>query len=158
MADTALIATRAALVSCIAASEALDAIAGMAGVLRIAPDEVLIVAGPQAGEEIVHAATAELGETDPHALVTDVSDAWSGVTLAGDGARDLFAHLSPLTLPVTEGFLQGDVGRLAAKVIVRRPGDRITILAPAPQAAYLRERILALGAAERPEPEPWSAP
>ena len=151
MAD--LISTRACIVTCLSTPAALDGLSSSA--LRTAPDEAILVDAPNASEQVISRATETLAAHDPHAVVVDTTDAWEGLTLAGNGAQDIFAHLSPLELPA-EGWIQGDVGRLAAKVIVEQ-GDRITIFAPSPQAAYLRDRIVGLGATERREPEPWSA-
>lgn len=154
MADTELVSTRAAIIACISTPEALDRLEAP---LRTAPDEALILAPPNAGDKTRKAANSALRKQDPHAMVVDVSDGWAGLTLTGTGARDTFSHISQLELPDTDGFVQGDVGRLAAKVVVRKPGDRITLFVPSPQAAYLRKHILALGARERSEPEPWGA-
>lgn len=150
MAD--LISTRACIITCLSTPAALDELTTG---FRTAPDEALIIGAPNGNDQAVAEATAALTGADPHALVVDTTDAWEGLTLAGTGAREIFAHLSPLELPV-EGWVQGDVGRLAAKVRVG-PGDRIAIFVASPQVAYLRERIIGLGAAERREPEPWSA-
>lgn len=155
MAD--LVTTRASLVSCVTTAAALDAASEALGdTFRIAPDEALIVAAPKAADKTIKAAGKALSRHDPHAMVLDASDAWTGLTVAGEGTHDIFSHLSQLELPDPEGFVQGDVGRLAAKVVVRKPGDRITIFVPAHQAHSLRERILALGVVVRSEPEPWS--
>ena len=150
MAD--LITTRASLIACMATPEALDT---LEGAHRIAPDEALVVTAPK-GAGRAAAIQEALVPHDPHAMVVETTDAWQGLTLAGQGARQIFAHLSQLALPETEGFVQGDVGRLPAKLLVRAPGDRVTMFVPASQAHALRERILGLGAVLRPEPEPWS--
>jgi sarcosine oxidase gamma subunit len=149
-----LITTRASLVTCLAAPEALDA---LEGACRIAPDEALIVVAPNAADATVTATAAKVRPIDEHAMVVETTDAWSALTIAGDGARRLFSFVSALDLPDPEGFVQGDVGRLVAKVLVRRPGDRITVFVPAPQAHALRERFIGLGAIPRPDPEPWNA-
>ncbi|MGZ8614031.1 MAG: hypothetical protein ACXWX4_05045, partial [Actinomycetota bacterium] len=53
-------------------------------------------------------------------------------------ASEAFARLSELELP-SEGWIQGEVARTAAKVLVER--GRITILVPAMLAAHVEERI-----------------
>ena len=63
-----------------------------------------------------------------------------GIELAGDDAHQAFARLSELELP-DEGFVQGDVTRIGAKIVVT-PG-RITILVPAMLGAFVEERIRA---------------
>lgn len=150
-----LITTRASLITCVATPEALEE---LEDALRVAPDEALLVAAPKAADKVVSSTAKLLRKRDPHALVVDASDAWQGLTISGQGALEIFAHVSQLELPQPEGSIQGDVGRMPSKVIVRAPGDRITMFVPATQAHSLRERILALGAVLRPDPEPWSNP
>jgi hypothetical protein len=95
---------------------------------RVAPREALLV-GSDAGD---------VSTSDPEGIVEDVSDGWAGFELSGDGADEAFARLSELELP-DEGFLQGEVARVGAKVIVS--ADRLTILVPAMLGAFVEERI-----------------
>jgi sarcosine oxidase gamma subunit len=107
---------------------ALDA---LDGVYRVAPDEAMAVGEPDT------IATTLL--EDPHAVVLDVTDGWAALTLSGANLRAAFARLSALRLP-DEGFVQGDVARVPARVIVER--DRLRILVPAMWAEHLRSQIL----------------
>ena len=77
---------------------------------------------------------------DPAAVVLDVTDGWTVLTLSGDRVRDAFAQLSALRLP-DDGFVQGDVARVPARVLVEPDGLRI--LVPAMWGDQLRSRILA---------------
>ena len=58
--------------------------------------------------------------------------------LEGVDALDAFARLSELELPV-DGWIQGEVVRAAAKVLVA--GDRVAILVPAMLATHVEDRI-----------------
>ena len=101
-----------------------------ASLLRIAPREVMFV-----GPVDVSAVTALVGASG---LVADVSDGWVGLVLDGDDAPEVLARISELELP-DRGWIQGEVARAAAKVLVE-PG-RITVLVPAMLAAHVEERI-----------------
>lgn len=151
MAD--LITTRARVFTCLSTPDALDR---LSAVYRTAPDEAILVTGPDAPDATAADTADALAAADPAAIVIETTDGWEGLTLDGEDAGDVFAHLSELELP-SEGFVQGDVGRLAAKVFTCEP-HRITVLVPSPQAEYLRRRIIALGAKERREPEDWTSP
>jgi hypothetical protein len=106
---------------------------------RVAPDELMLVA--EGSAEGIEAARDVLGE-DPSALVLDVTDGWAGWSLSGADCVPVFASLSELVLP-EEGFLQGLVADVPAKVFVRTGG--IDILAPAMWAAHVRTRLLEEG-------------
>jgi len=99
---------------------------------RIAPDEAMVVGEPGAAPSVAI--------DDPAAVVLDVTDGWTVVTLTGDRVRDAFAQLSALRLP-DDGFVQGDVARVPARVLVEH--ERLRILVPAMWADQLRSRILA---------------
>ena len=100
--------------------------------LRVGPRELMLV-----GEIDVAAVGAAAGETS---LVEDVSDAWVSLVVEGADAPEAFARLSELRLPA-EGWIQGEVARTAAKVLVE-PG-RLTMLVPANLAAHAEERVRA---------------
>ena len=101
--------------------------------LRVQPREVLIV-GDVDVEELRTAVD------EPTAVVVDVSDGWAGFVLDGDGARAAFSRVSELALPEI-GWIQGEVARAAAKVIVEP--RRLTLLVPAMLASHVEERIRA---------------
>ena len=101
-------------------------------VLRVAPREVLLV-----GPVDVSPLRGLVGESG---LVEEVSDAWVGLVLEGDDAPEAFARISELEVPQL-GWTQGEVARVAAKVLVE-PG-RIAVLVPAMLAAHVEERVRA---------------
>src|SRR5206468_8782332 len=105
--------------------------------LRTAPDEVLIVAAVGAREAIRMEAQNAVAALDADALIADVTDGWTAWQLDGRDARSEFARLSALDLPA-DGWVQGDVARVAAKVIAE-PG-RILILVPSFWRDHLRDR------------------
>jgi len=150
--------TEASVVLCVAEPPAVDVVTELGDVLRVAPDEALLLASPGSAGELVAAATRLAAELDEDAVVLEATDGWAIWTLRGDRAREAFAHLSALELPGS-GFTQGEVAGVAAKVLV--DGERIHLLVPSMWEAHLRERIVAdcahLGAIERDRPSPWGA-
>lgn len=131
------------VVACLASAEALDALVPPghgARVCRTAPDELLLVGAAGVAAELVRETTDRVGALDPDALVMDVTDGWAGFVLAGEGARRAFAYLSALELP-QEGFLQGHVAHVPAKILVE--GEALVLLVPAFWGAHLGQRILA---------------
>ncbi|GIV00641.1 MAG: hypothetical protein KatS3mg014_2256 [Actinomycetota bacterium] len=108
---------------------------------------------PDAVEAILAEAAEPLRALDGDALVLEVTDGWTAFTLAGPDAREAFARLSALELP-EEGFLQGDVARVPAKVLAEP--ERLHLLVPSSWAEHVRERILALALDVRERPEPRS--
>lgn len=156
-----LAATRASVVGCYAAPEALDALATVedASSCRAAPDEVLLVGEPGSAEKLVRTAADLTTGTDPDAVALDTTDGWAIWTLAGDATREAFAHLSAVTLPA-EGFVQGAVAHVPVKVVVLP--DRLHLLVPSMWREHLRERILhdcaSLGVRQVPAPAAWTAP
>jgi len=119
------------VVAVLASAAACDGVAAQAGAIlcRVAPREVLLV-----GEIDV----SDVRVDEPGAIVEDVTDGWAAFELAGDDFADAFARLSELELP-EEGFAQGEVARIGAKLVVE-PG-RLTIFVPAMLGAFIEERI-----------------
>ncbi len=113
-------------------SEACDTFEAPDGAtpMRIAPRELMLVDAPDVAEERVPSGSAP--------WVEDVSDAWVALVLEGVDAPAAFARLSELELP-DDGWIQGEVAKAAAKVLV--VGDRVTILVPAMLATHVEERI-----------------
>jgi virulence-associated protein VagC len=95
----------------------------------VAPREVFLVGEVDVRDVLV-------GE--PDAIVEDVTDGWTAFELVGDDVAEAFARLSELELP-DQGFAQGEIARIGAKLIVE-PG-RLTILVPAMVGAFIEERI-----------------
>ena len=104
---------------------------------RVAPDEVF-VAGPIAGD-----LRRAIRTVDPAGLVRDASQGWAEVVLS-DG-RDMFARLSSLPLPDGDGYVQGNVARVAARVFVA--GDTVRVYVPAFWEMHLRDRVRHVGSA-----------
>ena len=151
--------TEAAVVTCMASPEALDAVhvPRTVTMVRVAPDELLLIGAPGSAARVVAAAAKTTHGIDDDALVMDVTDGWTVWTLGGGDAHDAFERLSMLELPAV-GVVQGDVARLPVKVVV--DGERLRLAVPSSWAAYLRERIvgLALEVREDAEPHPWTSP
>ena len=104
---------------------------------RVAPDEVF-VAGPVADD-----LRRAIRTVDPTALVRDASQGWTEVVLP-DG-RDTFARLSSLRLPDGDGYVQGDVARVVARVFA--DGGAVRVYVPAFWETHLRERVRHVGSA-----------
>ena len=121
------------VIAVLASAEAIDALRIPKGVAlcRVAPREALIIRDQGLG-------SAALKMKERGAIVEDVSDGWAAFELEGDDAAEAFARLSELELP-EEGFVQGDVARIGAKVLAAP--DCITILVPAMLGAFIDERI-----------------
>ena len=118
-------------VAILASAAACDLVTAPSGatLCRVAPREVLLVGDLSAGAVLVD---------EPGAIVEDVTDGWAAFELAGDDAADAFARLSELELPA-EGFAQGEVARIGAKLLVE-PG-RLMILVPGMLGAFIEDRI-----------------
>lgn len=123
------------IVAVLASQQGCDRVADLPGAFRVAPTEVMVV-GQASVEVLERAVRAE----DPDALVLEVSDGWALVPLEGPGAREAFTRLSELALP-EEGFVQGEVARIGARVLVHE--GRIDLLVPAMLEAHVRERVAA---------------
>jgi sarcosine oxidase gamma subunit len=130
------------VVLCQAEPSALDALVApghSAVACRTAPDEVLFVAPHDVGPDVAREAHDRLAALDPDALVLEVGDGWAAWSLSGPDARAAFAYLSALALP-EDGFVQGEVAHVAAKVLAR--DDELLLLVPAYWRDHLRERIV----------------
>ena len=127
--------TSSNIIAVFASSEACDRVLTPDGVtlMRTSPREMLLV-GP-VDTEAIRGALEE-----PGAIVDDVTDGWAAFRLAGVDSRDAFARVCELELPA-EGWVQGEVARAAAKIIVA--SDGLTILVRAMLGAHVEERIRA---------------
>ena len=121
------------VIAVLASTHAIDSLRAPEGATRcrVAPREALVIGGPELS-------TAGVVVDEHGAIVEDVTDGWTGFELAGDDVHEAFARLSELELP-EDGFVQGDVARIGAKVVAA-PG-RVTILVPALLGAFVEERI-----------------
>ena len=125
------------VVSVHAAAQACDAVMSEAGACRVASDEVMLIGSPGAAPELVARVTQAVMA---HAVVLDETDGWMAWSLHGEDTRHAFSYLSPLELP-EEGFVQGEVAHLPAKVLVR--GDAVHVLVLSMLGHELHHRILA---------------
>lgn len=131
---------RAIVLTCVAEPAAIDAAVAAAGTdaLRVAPDEAMLLGDPGRDPIIETVRSAATG-IDPDALVVDTTDGWTLWSLEGEARGEGFARLSHLV--PRDGFAQGDVAHVPAKVLVERRW--IAILVPSMWRDAVRERILA---------------
>ena len=108
--------------------------------MRTAPDEALFVGSPDVASDVAREVADRIAALDEDAVVLDVSDGWAAWSLTGDDVSHAFSNLSPLELPAADGFVQGDVAHVAAKVLGEPDG--VTILVPAYWREHLRVRAV----------------
>lgn len=116
----------------VASAPALDAVAWPAGavVLRVAPDEALVLAEVEPDG---------VWSLDPHAIVV-AETGFVGVWLAPDEALDLLERACEWEPPTARpAFAQGMVAGLPLKIWFET--DRALFITPAPFAADLEERF-----------------
>jgi hypothetical protein len=121
------------VVAVLASARACDGIVAPAGasLCRVGPRDVLLVGELSPGDVRVD---------EPGSIVEDVTDGWAAFELLGGDGAEAFTRLSELELPAT-GFLQGEVARIGAKILVEP--NRLTILVPAMLGSFLEHRIRA---------------
>jgi hypothetical protein len=136
-----LVPVRVSVVTCVADAGAVDraAAAWPALVLRVAPDEALLVDEDPALEAALNDVRAAARGVDEDALVVDVTDGWMLWRIRGDAADDAFARISQM--PAPQGFAQGEVAHVPAKVVADDRG--ILLLVPAMWREAVRESVLA---------------
>jgi hypothetical protein len=137
------------IVACLAAPDTLDRLVPpghRTRALRTAPDEVLYVAPGGLAADVRREVGDRVAALEPDALVLDVTDGWAAWALGGAGAADALAALSPLSPPAPGGWVQGDVGRVPAKVLADE--EALTILVPACWREHVRALARAAGAQE----------
>jgi len=108
--------------------------------MRVAPDETMAVVDAASAEDLRRELHDRATALDDDALVVDASDGWAAFMLAGVDADRAFSYLSALDPPDADGFTQGDVARVAAKVF--REPDGLVILVPAYWGGYVRARAV----------------
>ena len=131
------------VIVCAAEPSALDRLVAPghgARMLRVAPDETMAVATRDVIEDIRRELHDRITALDDDALVADVSDGWTAIALTGPDADRALSYLSALEPPEADDFVQGDVSRVAAK-IVREP-DGLLVLVPAYWGEHLRTRAI----------------
>jgi hypothetical protein len=126
------------VVGCLASQVALDGLVVASCVtFRVAPDELLLLSGPDEVEAVVALASAQLGE---EALVLDQSDAFAGWMLCGDDVDEAFCRLSAIAPPnVKPSMHQGLVAHLPAKFVTT--SGALHLLVPSTLSHHLRQRI-----------------
>jgi len=128
---------------CAASPEALDRLVAPghgARMLRVAPDETMAVVAPAFTDDVRRELEDRIAALDADALVLDVSDGWLGLALTGPDADHALSYLSALEPPVADGYVQGDVARVAAKVM--REPDGLLLLVPAYWSEHVRARAI----------------
>jgi acetylglutamate kinase len=129
------------VIVCAASPEALDRLIAPghgARMLRVAPDETMAVVAPAFADDVRRELHDRITALDEDALVLDVSDGWFGLALSGPDADRALSYLSALEPPRADGFVQGDVARVAAKIL--REPDGLLLLVPAYWGEYVRAR------------------
>jgi acetylglutamate kinase len=108
--------------------------------LRIAPDESLVIVEPDLGADVRRELEDRIAALDADAVVLDVSDGWTSLALVDDDADHALSYLSGLEVPAAEGFVQGDVARVGAKIL--REPDGLLLLVPAYWREHVRTRAI----------------
>lgn len=134
-------ATGVSVVQVFAEPAALDALAPAgASRCRVAPDEAMFIREAGAEQALLRDAQA-VTAGDPDALIVDGTDGWAVWTLSGDRLHDALERLSHLKIdPGADGFTQGDVAHIPARVVVDH--GRVHLLVGAMWEDYLRAQIL----------------
>lgn len=136
----------AGLVECHASAAALDALSVPVGVqaLRIAADELLLLAPPARTDELLRRATAHLAVVEPGAIAVDQSDGWAIFGLPGhlpdDPGMMALRQLALMPLPERRpAFVQGAVAGGPAKLLLL-PGI-VLLLVPFALRDHLERRL-----------------
>jgi hypothetical protein len=109
--------------------------------VRIASDEIWLVGPASQADAILAHAQRHLDRPGSYGVATNVTDAWSVITVSGSGVIRVWERLSENALPVERpGFTQGAIAFIGAKAIVF--DDRIVFFTPAPQSHHLEQRIV----------------
>jgi hypothetical protein len=134
---------RVGVIVCAADTAALDRLVAPghgARTLRLAPDESLVVVEPAVVADVRRELADRIAAIDTDAVVLDVSDGWAGLALVGDDAVHALSYLSVLDVPAADGFVQGDVARVGAKIL--REPDGLLLLVPAYWREHVRTRAI----------------
>lgn len=109
-----------------------------ARVLRLAPDDLLVLAAAAAPGPVLSALHEEIVGRDPHAIV-ELEAGFAGAWFAADRVRCWVAGHADWLLPEGDGWAQGQVAGLPVKILVE--GDRALVAVPTPLAHELAERL-----------------
>jgi hypothetical protein len=135
--------SQSVIVSCLDDPDALDAMPPVGGAFtaRIAPDELWLIGPASSTEALMAHATQHLERPGGYGIVTNVTDAWSVLTVSGAGMATVWERFSENPMPANRpGFHQGAIAFVAAKAIVC--SSLIHFFTPAPQGHHLPQRIL----------------
>jgi hypothetical protein len=132
------------IIGCYARSEALDSLTFDGLEIRVAPDELLLIAAPNETARLSEIAHAQLAEEDPGGLAFDVSDGFSAWTLRGEARLETFARLCAIPPAEPPAAVQGLFAHIPAKVVFAQ--DCLHVIVASVLSQYLRERIVAASA------------
>jgi sarcosine oxidase gamma subunit len=137
-----IVPSRAAVIRCFAEPRALDTFPPGAGLARVARDELWLLGGATARNDLTTRAKSYLAGVDPDGAVVDQSDGWSAWTVTGPNSTAILKRLSAIRIPAERpAFIQGAVAEVPAKALVQ--ADRLLLLAPAQFAHHVSSRMLA---------------
>jgi sarcosine oxidase gamma subunit len=137
-----IVPSRAAVIRCFAEPRALDTFPPGAGLARVARDELWLLGGASARNDLAARAKSYFAGVDPDGTVVDQSDGWSAWTVTGPDSTAILKRLSAIRVPTERpAFVQGAVAEVPAKVLVQ--ADRLLLFAPAPFAHHVSNRMLA---------------
>jgi hypothetical protein len=121
--------------------EALDALTAPAGVRagRVAGDEVLWVGDAGSIDALLESLRSQLGALGNRAAVVDHSDGYALFTLTGEQRGELFARLSSIRVPAGDGFVQGSVAGVPARIFCH--ADRLEIVVTSDVAWFVGGRL-----------------
>jgi len=130
-----------AIVACHGGAAALDRLASTDALrLRIAPDELWLVAGRSNRQGLLDQAERWRATTDGNALVVDQTDGWTVLTVAGDERLEVFGRLSVAPPPAGRPALsQGALAGVPGKVLFADGAAHYFV--PAPVGHHLEARI-----------------
>jgi hypothetical protein len=135
--------SRSVIISCADADTALAAMAPCAHAMavRVASDETWLVGPASYADAILAHAHRHLDRPGSYGVATNITDAWSVLTVSGPDVTRVWERLSENPLPIERpGFTQGAIAFIGAKAIVFT--DRIVFFTPAPQGHHLEHRIV----------------
>ena len=136
----------AAVIECHASAAALTSLPALPGVhaCRVASDELLLLAPPSLGDEVLRLAKAYLTSVEPGTLVLDQSDGWVIFSLHGEAAMEELRMLSVIPFPEARpAFVQGAVAGGSAKLLLL-PGV-VHLLVPYPLRDHVDRRLREAG-------------
>jgi hypothetical protein len=132
--------TSAALIGCYARPAALDSLGPGGLAIRVAPNELLLVAAAAERGAALEDARRALAAADPGGLVFDLSAGFAIWTLAGDGRHEAYARLCAIRPPEPPACVQGLFAHVPAKIVVET--ERVHVLVASTVGHHVRERVL----------------